>query len=136
MKQIQLKANCQAGFTMVELLVSVIVVVILVAGINSIYLTHLTESHRVRNLALVNSFAENKVEALRSAGFLNLSDGTTDISSELPADLWSPKSASLQISSAESGLKDIYLTITYSDSGTNQTFNYQTYLGELGVGQY
>lgn len=131
-----LKVNDQAGFTIVELIVSIVVLAILVAGINSIYLSHLTESHRVRNLSIVNSFVENKIEALRSAGFLNVSDGTTDISDELPADLWSPKSASLQITSAESGLKDVYLTVNYSDGGTNRTFNYQTYLGELGVGQY
>lgn len=136
MKQVKIKHNNQAGFTIVELLVSVIVVVILVAGINAIYLTHLTESHRVRNLILVNSFAENKIESLRSGGFLSISDETTDISNELPSDLWSPHSATLQITSAESGLKDIYLTITYNDNGTNKIFNYQTYLGELGVGQY
>jgi len=128
--------NRQAGFTIVELLVSVLVVAILVAGINSIYLTHLAQSHRVRNLALVNSFAENKIESLRSAGFLAVSDGTTDISSELPADLWSPRSATLAISPTVSGIKNIVLSITYSDGGQPRTFNYQTYLGELGVGQY
>lgn len=124
------------GFTIVELLVSLVVVAILTVGINSIYLTHLVQTQKVRNLALVNSFAENKIEALRSAGFLGLNDGTTDISNELPSDLWSPRSSSLQISSATAGLKNVDLTITYNDSGATRTYNYQTYVGELGVGQY
>jgi prepilin-type N-terminal cleavage/methylation domain-containing protein len=124
------------GFTIVELLISMVVVAILIVGINSIYLSHLTQSQRVRNLIIVNSFVENKVEALRSAGFLSIEDGTTDISNELPTDLRSPKSASLHIGSATSGLKDINISIIYNDSGTQQTYNYQTYLGELGVGQY
>jgi prepilin-type N-terminal cleavage/methylation domain-containing protein len=68
------------GFTIVELLISMVVVAILIVGINSIYLSHLTQSQRVRNLIIVNSFVENKVEALRSAGFLSIEDGTTDIS--------------------------------------------------------
>jgi prepilin-type N-terminal cleavage/methylation domain-containing protein len=129
-------AKQEAGFTIVELLVSLVVTVILVAGINSIYLTHMTQTQKVRNLTLVNSFVENKIEALRSAGFLSISDGTVDISNELPSDLWSPRSASLQIGSATSGLKNILLTITFNDNGTQQTYSYQTYVGELGVGQY
>jgi prepilin-type N-terminal cleavage/methylation domain-containing protein len=128
--------NKEKGFTVVELLVSMVVVVILVVGINSIYLTHLAQSHRVRNVILVNSFVENKVEALRSAGFLSISDGTIDISNELPSDLNAPKSASLQISSPESGLKSALVSVTYSDNGTPRTYSYQTYVGELGVGQY
>jgi prepilin-type N-terminal cleavage/methylation domain-containing protein len=136
MKCFRVAKNKQAGFTIVELLVSVVVTTILVAGINSIYLTHLAQSQRVRNLALVNSFAENKIESLRSAGFLAISDGTTDISAQLPSDLWSPKSATLEISSATSGLKNVVLAITYNDGGQPKTLNYQTYVGELGVGQY
>lgn len=126
----------EAGFTIVELLVSLVVTVILVTGINSIYLTHMVQTQKVRNLALANSFAENKIEALRSTGFLGISNGTTDISGDLPSDLWSPHSASLQINSATSGLKNIVLTITFNDSGNQRTYNYQTYIGELGVGQY
>jgi prepilin-type N-terminal cleavage/methylation domain-containing protein len=126
----------ESGFTIVELLISMVVVAILIVGINSIYLTHLTQSQKVRNLVIVNSFVENKVEALRSAGFLSIEDGTTDISNELPTDLRSPKSASLQIGSATSGLKDINISIIYNDSGIQRTYNYQTYVGELGVGQY
>ncbi len=129
-------ANKEKGFTIVELLVSMLVVTILVVSINSIYLTHLAQSHKARSLMLANSFVENKIEALRSAGFLSIVDGTTDISNELPSDLYAPKSASLQISSAESGLKSAVVSITYNENGAPRTYSYQTYVGELGVGQY
>jgi prepilin-type N-terminal cleavage/methylation domain-containing protein len=126
----------EKGFTIVELLVSMVVVAILIVSINSIYLTHLAQSHKARSLILVNSFVENKVEALRSAGFLSITDGTIDISNELPSDLNAPKSASLQVSSAESGLKSATVSVTYNDNGAPRTYSYQTYVGELGVGQY
>ena len=128
--------NTEKGFTIVELLISMMVTVILVIGINSIYITHMTQAVRTRNLAVINSFVENKIESLRSAGFLTLNDGTTSISSELPAELMSPKSADMQISSHTSGLKRVVVNITYNDQGANRTFNYTTFIGELGVGQY
>ena len=135
MNNIDIASN-NKGFTIVELLISMVVVAILVTSINSIYLTHLTQSHKVRNEILANSFVENEVESLRSAGFLSITDGTTDISNKLPSDLSAPKSASLQISPVESGLKSAVVSVTYNDSGTPRTYSYQTYIGELGVGQY
>lgn len=88
-----------------------------------------------RNLVLSNSFIEGKIEALRSIGYNGLSDGTTDIAGELPSELSQPRSASLQISSPGAGLKQIDVTITYSDQGTNRSYSYRTFIGELGVGQ-
>jgi prepilin-type N-terminal cleavage/methylation domain-containing protein len=128
--------NKEQGFTIIELLISMIVTVILVTGINIIYTVHLTQTQRVRSLAVINSYVENKVESLRSAGFLSINDGTFNISNELPSELKIPKSASLVISSPASGVKKCVITVTYNDAGSEKTFNYTTFIGELGVGQY
>lgn len=126
----------ESGFTIVELIVAIVVGTILITS--AILLMTSTErlSQRQRDLTAANSFVEQKVEALRSAGFLGLNDGTTDITSELPAELNSPRDGSLQISTAGGGLKKVDITLIYNDQGTNRTYSYTTYVGELGVGQY
>jgi Tfp pilus assembly protein PilE len=126
----------EEGFTIVELIVSILVAVILIASVNSIYTSHLVQSHQMRSMAVVTSFIENKVETLRSIGFLGLNDGTTNITSELPSDLMSPKSGSIVISSQASGLKKVVIGVSYFDGGKTRNYSYQTFIGELGVGQY
>jgi prepilin-type N-terminal cleavage/methylation domain-containing protein len=130
-----MKINNQ-GFTVVELLVSIIVAAILITSVSTILTTHTYISQQGRDLALANAFAEAKVETLRSIGYLGLSDGTTDITSELPSELSSPRTASQQISSYTNDIKAVTLSITYNEQGKSKTHTYKTFVGELGVGQY
>ena len=128
------KTEDQAGFTIVELVIAIIVgtgfILITNTAVNNY--THLAT--RNRQLTLANAFAEGEVEALRNTGYNGLGVGTTDISSQLPSALQSPKSASLKVSSLSGGIKQIDITISYNDQ-IARTYSYTTYLGELGVGQ-
>ena len=126
----------QDGFTVVELLVAIAVVGILVPSLAGFVTTLNRFNDRARDLAVVNSLAENKVESLRSIGYTGLNNGTVSFVGELPNGLASPKSASYTVTTPNTGIKQIDLVITYNDHGKNQTLNYRTYVGELGVGQY
>jgi prepilin-type N-terminal cleavage/methylation domain-containing protein len=128
------KNHC--GFTIVELLVTLVVGATFVLAINTVFTTQVYISQRGRDLVLANAYAEGKFEALRSQGFLGLSDGTTSVTSELPIELNSPRSGSLQISTLNSATKKAVLTITYNEQGKTRTYSYTSYIGELGVGQY
>lgn len=125
----------QDGFTIVELLVTIVVGAILLTGLNVAIISQVHLSERTRDLTLSNAFVEYKIESLRSIGYSGLTDSTTNITSELPADLNSPRSGSLQISTLSSGMKQIDITVSYNSQGTNRTYSYTTYIGELGVGQ-
>jgi prepilin-type N-terminal cleavage/methylation domain-containing protein len=130
------KPLSQDGFTLVELLVSIVVAAIVVMSLNQVVTTYLHVSQRGRYLNLANSFAEAKMEALRNTGYNGLSNGTTTITSELPAQLPLGKSATLVVANGSSGgLKRIDLSVTYKDQGQSYTYGYTTYIGELGVGQ-
>ncbi len=131
-----LKLHKQSGFTIVESIVAMIVGTIMIGSAILILTSGQRLGQRHRDLIVANAFVEQKVEALRSTGFLGLTNGTTAITSEMPAELNSPRSGSLQISTPSSGLKKIDLSITYNEQGTNRTYTYTTYIGELGVGQY
>jgi prepilin-type N-terminal cleavage/methylation domain-containing protein len=126
----------QAGFTVVELIVSIVVGAILVGSVNTIVTTQIYISQRGRDLVMANAYAELKIESLRSVGYLGLADGTTDITGELPNELSSPRSASQVISPYTADIKEVALTITYNEQGKSRTHTYKTYVGELGVGQY
>lgn len=125
-----------AGFTIIELIVAIAISSIIVSGASLIIGSQIHLSQRGRDLVLSNAFAEKKVESLRSVGFLGLSNGTTDITAELPTELNTPRSSSLVISSYSSATKKVVLTLTYNDQGTARTYTYTTFVGELGVGQY
>lgn len=125
-----------SGFTIVELLVTIVVGVLFTIALGLIVSTHTHISQQNLDLATANSFAEQKIEELRSKGFLSLNTGSTNITNELPSQLASPRSGTLVISDQSTGLKKIELAITYNDQGKAKTYQYSTYVGELGVGQY
>ncbi len=125
-----------SGYTLVELLVTILVSAVLIGAASLIIVSQGHLSARGRDLVYSNSFAEGKFEALRSTGYLGLSDGNTDITNELPAELKAPRSATLSLTSPETGIKQAVLTITYNDQGVSRTEVYTSRIGELGVGQY
>lgn len=130
------KQTKEDGFTIVELIVALVVGSILVGVVNLVFTNQSYLSQRVRDTVLANAYAEGKVEALRSAGYLGINNGSTDITSELPSELNAPRSGSLVVSTPSDGLKQVDLTINFNEQGTPRTLSYRTYIGELGVGQY
>ena len=131
----QLSAS-SGGYTIVELIVALVVGALLVGVVNNIVTNQVYLSQRGRDLVLANAYAEQKVEELRSIGYLGLSDGTTDITSELPDELSEPRNAEVVVSPYTAAIKEATITITYNEQGTPRTYTYKTYVGELGVGQY
>ena len=127
--------NKQSGFTIVESIVTMIVGAILIGSAILVITSGQRLGQKHRDLVVANAFVERKVETMRSAGFLSLSNGTADITNELPSELNTPRSGSVEISSESAGLKKIAIEIAYNESGINRSYSYVTYIGELGVGQ-
>lgn len=126
----------ESGFTIVELLITLVVGAVLVTGINSIVVSQSFLAQRSRDLIIANAFVEAKVEELRSLGFSGLSNGTTVITGQLPTELSTPRSASQVITSYSGAIKKVVYTINYNEQGASRTYSYSTFIGELGVGQY
>ena len=102
----------------------------------TVMLTNLTGlNDRARDLVQANGFAENQVEALRSANYVALTDGTVDISDELPNSLGLPRSAQYTISTLQTGLKQVEVYIEYTVFDTVERLTYTSNIGELGVAQ-
>lgn len=125
-----------AGFTLVEILATLAATAILIGAVTVAVNAHAALAQRHRDLVIANAYANSKIEALRSAGFLSLTDGTINLTSELPDELQEPRSGSIVISSQSVSVKEVDLTITYNERGAPKTLAYTTYIGELGVAQY
>lgn len=126
----------QSGYTIVELLVAIFVAAILTLTITQLISSSTRVSQSSRDMVAATSFAENKIEELRSAGYSSLSVGSIDITSELPSELKGPPRGSLVITTYALSIKKVTVTITYNDQGKTRTRSFATLIGELGVGQY
>jgi len=130
-----LKRQPQDGFTLIELVTTILVATVFLLALNNSVTSYTHTGQEVRDFTTANSYVEAKVEALRNTGYNSLAVGTTDISSELPAELLRPRSASLAVTAPSSGIKKVDISVTYNDQGASRTYSYTTYIGELGVGQ-
>lgn len=130
----------QSGYTIVELLVAIFVAAILTLSITQLISssTHISQSSR--DMVATTSFVENKIEALRSAGFnspaLAVGPPYTIPVSELPTELKGPPSGSYVVEAYFLSVKKVTITITYNDQGRDRTHSFAALIGELGVGQY
>jgi prepilin-type N-terminal cleavage/methylation domain-containing protein len=131
-----MRTQKQSGFTIVELVVTMVILALAVPVMASLVSMLGSLNDRARDMAQLHALTEYKVEALRSIGFSGLTNGTTSFTSELPATIATPRSASYTISSHSTSIKQVDISISYNDHGTTRSFGYRTYIGELGVGQY
>jgi prepilin-type N-terminal cleavage/methylation domain-containing protein len=128
--------DTQRGFTLVELIVSIVVAGILISATSVAITNNSKLAQRGRDVTAANSYAENKIEALRSAGYLAVPLGVTNVTNELPDELKNPRSGEIEVTQDSISNKKIELAITYNDQGQPRTYVYTTLIGELGVGQY
>ncbi len=123
------------GFTIVEILVAIAVAGVVVGSLSQVVTSFVHVSQRGRYLNLANSYVEAKVESLRNTGYNALATGTTSLTSELSTQLPRSRSASMTVSVPATGLKQVDITISYTDQSQSNSYAYTTYIGELGVGQ-
>ena len=129
------KKLSENGFTLVELLVAIAVGAIIVASLTQVVTNYIHLAQRGRYLNIANAYVEAKTESIRNLGYNSVTDGTTSLTSELPSGMPRIKSGTMTISSPSLGLKQLDITVSYTDQGQSQSYSYTTYVGELGVGQ-
>jgi len=125
----------ESGFTLVELMTAIVIGAFFFGAVSTLISNNSHLANRSRDVAATNAFVENKVEELRSAGYLSLSNGNSNITSELPDELRPPRSATVNVTSASTSVKKVEISVGYNEQGSTKTYSYTTYIGELGVGQ-
>lgn len=136
MLSISMKRVGQSGFTLIELIVTIVVAGLVVAGITNLYIMIEITQRRTYHLDLATRAGERQIETLRNAQYNNLTPGTTlTFTDDLPEDLPSPRSGSVAISEPETNLRRVDVTITYKDGSKTKTVKQSSLIGVIGIGQ-
>src|ERR1700752_3967629 len=95
----------EGGFTLVEVIIAIALFVVVIPPIAGMIVSVGYINNKGNGYEIVNGIAEAKMESLRSKGYANLPNGTTDFSSELPDTLGTPHSGSYTVSDQDTTLK-------------------------------
>jgi prepilin-type N-terminal cleavage/methylation domain-containing protein len=132
-----------SGFTLIELIVTIAVIGILLPVVIMFLNAINSMNGKANTLSAVNAYAENRVEAFRSAGFQSVptTAGPVTFSGAegLPEGIPKPNSATYEVTlpdPANPSVKKVVISVSFRSFDTTETRKYTTYIGELGVGQY
>lgn len=125
----------EGGFTLVEVMVTIVMVGIATASLTSIFIS-------IRNVQLQATYydtadraAAREIESLRNDSYDSLTAGSTiNFTSSLPSIL-PHASGSAVISSPSADLRRIDATVTYKAQGTTRSVELSSVIGEIGITQ-
>jgi len=126
----------QAGFTIVEVMITIVFLGFVVAGITQVYLSVQRLQEQTAWLQSASHAAQTEIESLRNTNYNSLTNGANiDFSSSLPSTLPGPRSGTVAVSQPQSGLKRVDVTVTYSDHGTPRNVELTSLIGVIGITQ-
>lgn len=126
----------EAGFTLVELLVTMVVLGIIIASMAGLYWTLQITQVQSQHLDIANRAARTQIENLRNNGYNALTPGSTiNFTSSLPSSLPNDKNGTVVVSQPASDLRRVDVTITYTDYGKQQRITLSSNIGIIGIGQ-
>src|SRR5690606_2909497 len=104
------------GFTIIELLVTIVVAGLVIAGISSLIITIGNTQRSTHLLETATRAGEHQIEALRNNMYNTLTPGEDIVfTDDLPPDLPAPRSGIVEVSEPSTGLRRVDVTITYKD---------------------
>ncbi len=124
------------GFTLVELLVTIVVLGIVISSLSGLYYLMQITQVQGQHYDLAVRAARTEIEDLRNDGYDSLNPGgTINFTSSLPSALPPNKSGTVTISQPLPELRRVDVMITYTDYGKSQTIELSSDIGIIGLGQ-
>lgn len=126
----------QTGFTIVEIMVTIVFLGFVVAAITQLYLSVQRIQEQTSWVQSASHAAQTEVESLRNTNYNGLTAGQNiDFSSQLPTTLPAPRSGSVAVSEPQTGLKRVDVTVSYSDHGSQHSVKLTSLIGVIGISQ-
>lgn len=124
------------GFTLVELLVTIIVIGVVFSGLSSIFIGVQRAQVQTNYLESATRAAQTQIESLRNINYNNLTPGVDiDFSNDLPETLPSNSTGNVVVSEPATGLRRVDVTVTYEYGGENKDVVLSSLIGVIGIVQ-
>jgi type II secretory pathway pseudopilin PulG len=131
-----LQGSAEDGFTIPELIITIVFIGFAFIGITEMYLGAQRIQENTSWLQSATHAGETEIESLRNNDYGSLVVGTPiDFTADLPTTLPAPRSGTVAVTEPISGLKRVDVTVTYSDHGTPKTVNLTSLIGVIGISQ-
>lgn len=125
----------EAGFTIVELITTIIVLGVVITSIGTFSVYIQTSQRQSNYKEAATRAAQKEIEALRNNNYNSLTAGSNiDFTSNLPSSLPPGKSGIVTVTEPMPGLKRVDVSVTYPDSGTREV-RLSSLIGVLGITQ-
>jgi prepilin-type N-terminal cleavage/methylation domain-containing protein len=125
-----------AGFTIIELIVTILVFGFVAAGLTEVFLSVTNVQRNAGYLQNATTAAQTEVESLRNNNYDQLPNGQNiNFTSQLPSNLPAPRSGTVAISQPIAGVKRVDVTITYTQDGHTETVELSSLIGIIGISQ-
>jgi prepilin-type N-terminal cleavage/methylation domain-containing protein len=125
----------QAGFTIVELLVTIAIVGIATASISSLFISIQNVQKQTTYVDTATRAAQREIETLRNDNYSTLTPGQSiDFTDQLPSVL-PHASGSVQISQPATDLRRVDVTVSYTANGDQRNIMLSSLIGVIGITQ-
>lgn len=130
------KLTTEGGFTLPEVLVTIVFFGIATIGITQLYISIQRIQEQTAWMQSASHAAQTEVESLRNNNYNALTAGQNiDFSTQLPTSLPQPRNGTVVVSEPQSGLKRVDVTIAYTDHGKQHQVKLTSLIGVIGIAQ-
>jgi prepilin-type N-terminal cleavage/methylation domain-containing protein len=126
----------QAGFTIVELLTTVILIGLVTGWLGSLFISIQNIQQQTTYVDLATRAAQREIETLRNDNYASLTPGQTiNFTSQLPSRLPGGSTGTVQVSQPTADLRRVDVTVTYKVVGKQRSVTLSSLIGVIGITQ-
>ena len=133
----------QAGFSVVELLITLIIIGVAFGAFTVIFTTIQTINKKATDISVANTLAFSKMQEYENKTFSAINTTSPygslilveDFSSTLPSSLQSPRVGQVFVNTVSASLKQIIVNVTYGNSADQRQLQYADFIQTNGLGR-